>query len=128
MTDERMVNLAAALLFEASTAAQAETMRLGAPLDDTQLALVTARAVETTMSVFRREEIAVGEQQLAVFLTALAGATLRALLTMQATVGAMLERSAAQLAEATARITQLEAAIVTAYDTGAQATASAEGR
>jgi hypothetical protein len=40
----------------------------------------------------------------------------------------MLERSAAQLAEATARITQLEAAIVTAYDTGAQATASAEGR
>ena len=58
MTDERMVNLAAALLFEASTAAQAETMRLGAPLDDTQLALVTARAVETTMSVFRREEIA----------------------------------------------------------------------
>jgi len=110
MTDGQIVDIARALLFEAGTGVQAETLRRGATPDDAAIAQVAAAAVRNTLALFHREERALDERELGVFLVAVVAITLNALLTMHATASAIVADSTATLAQAASRLERLQAA------------------
>jgi hypothetical protein len=111
MTDERIINIARALLVEADAGYQAEALRLGGTPDPVAIDALAARVVTTTLELFRREEVALGERELGLFLTTMLAITLQALTAAHVKAQEHIARAAGELAEASARNHALEAAI-----------------
>jgi hypothetical protein len=90
LTDERIVDIATAMLAETCAAVSAEQRRMGAEPDDAVLVQVVGRVVRNTLEMFRREERSLDERQLGVLLVSVLTITVTALRTMHAGIGATL--------------------------------------